>query len=175
MEKMKEMLKNKYLNITNLIVLSIFMIGCVQDSALMNDSGFNEIIDKYCEQNECIEGCLIDFNEVFTFSWDYLYIIGGEYNPGVTNKDLVSKFIGVEYSGKKDDILGRSLIFIENKKIVFEVYSSYNDSNWDNEEYYITFNKNVIPKKYFTKSSAIFKIEKKSLSRGKGYILSPIR
>lgn len=175
MEKIKEILKNKYLNIMNFIVLSIFIVGCVQDSSIvMNDSEFNEIIDKYCEQNDCVEGCSISFKDLFTFNWDYLYIIGGEYNPGVTNKDLVSKLIGVEYSGKKNDILGRSLIFIEKKKIVFEIYSAYDDSNWDNEEYYITFVKGTTLKKYFTRSNAEFRIEKKALSRGEGYILSPI-
>lgn len=73
-------------------------------------------------------------------------------------------------------MLGRAIIFVKNNEVVYEIYSDFKDANLKNEEFYLTFIKDEDKaNKYFTKSTAIFRIDKKVESRGEGFLLLPIK
>lgn len=101
MVKIREILNKNRLSITIALILLVIFNCKGGGHNFMNDSDLNKMItDNYNKMN-CTNLCIIDFNDLFDFDWDYVYIIGDDYYPGVTNRYLVSKLIGSKYIGKK--------------------------------------------------------------------------
>lgn len=152
------------------ILFLLFICNSCLGGDVMDDEEFNSIIKKIYIKKEKPN---IDFNKIVPVKWDRMYVIDAENFPEIDTKEEISKLIGVRYTGGfKEDDSDRSIIFIKSKRIVYEIFSDFEETSWEDNEYFVNF---VISKKmlFFTPQNAIFTIKYK-VDKKEGFNLIPM-
>ena len=147
------------------IVIFIFIIVAMILMSHRNQKISNKIRTVYNKTEQTtFEVRLSDFTD---FEWDNVVI----YSYPITQKEL-SEIIGINY--KKEPDLQSGMIFIKNKKIVYEELF---ENNFETPSHFIIYPfKNInsdIKVKNFLKDEAVFRGEKIYYNGENRYILKP--
>ena len=134
-----------------LLILILLLVSCKHN---INTVKFNNIITK----NINIKDSTVNFENIFPFDWDKMYIFSREHFPCESD---ISNITGAKYNGYHncDD---RLILFIKDNKITFEVMTLYKTDDFDDEiapfKYNFFYGTNSLF--YFTKNNAKFKVQK---------------
>lgn len=134
----------------------------------ISDTDLNKIIDSIYNNNDSINR-IINFKDINKNNWDKMYILDIENNAELENRNAVSRRLKIKYNGCKDDVLDRSILFLKDNKVSFEICSKFDETNSQDSQYIVSFQK--IKYDYLTPENAIFKIVKKKYSGGYSLIL----
>lgn len=149
----------KILRISKFFLL-LLLLGCVNNDIVINDDDFNNIVNQIYVINKN-QNASIDFNKVIPVKWDKMYIIDADNFPEISSREEISELIGAKYSGPKNNDSDRSVIFVKNKKVVYEIFSDFKSTSWSDNKYFINFsiNSNIY---FFTPQKGIFFIQHKT-------------
>lgn len=149
------------IKITHLVfIITFFLMSCHSRNEML-DKDFNSKIDSLYTNCVIKDSCIMSFDKLIPVKWDRMFIVGDNNNSGASNQNLIGKLIEAKYSGRKKDVLGRSIIFTLNGKFIYEIYSSFYDLDSDSQQYYISFSGDgkQLPK-FFSCKGALFRVEK---------------
>ncbi|CAM1359477.1 conserved hypothetical protein [Tenacibaculum litoreum] len=153
-----------------ILLVLITLVSCKENK---NTSEFNAIIAESYNRCNQKDNCVIDMGEIFPFEWDKMYVFSMDHYPEADAK-AISKITGVKYNGKRKFLENRSIIFINEGQIVYEVLTYYEPEGYiDTKHMFVEFIYGNDFPPYFTSDNSKFKLTK--FEKGLGFNLEYIR
>lgn len=143
------------MKITLSILIILLFISCKYEQ---NTSEFNDLISSYYESCPNKDSCVIDLGEVMPFDWNKMYVFSNEHYPEA-DQDIIRKITHTNYSGKREYLENRSILFVKDSIVEYEVLTPYESAGFvDTKLLYIEFfDKNILD--FYEKSDSRFIIK----------------
>lgn len=152
--KKLEDLENKFnhMRVISFMLLMLLFTSCKYEQ---NTEDFNNIIISYYKDCPNKDSCIIDLSKTMAFDWEKMYIFSNENYPEA-DQEVIREITGTSYSGKREYLENRSILFVKDSTIVYEVLTPYeSDGAIDTKPMYIGFAGQNIPD-YFLKEDSKF-------------------